>query len=296
MTINLDLFRQHLIYETNTSAEMICQDIKEIANLDRESELQKQKYNRYAKYFGIAIGVCFLLFLVSGIFDFIPLAGIFMIAGFISIIGLIWALIQASKHGKFDLANYRHQVASEIVKMVSRDMPLDATISVRLVLSLPTQKNKLVETIPHPYQSGFKIDTFQDEWLKIRGTFTDNTDFYLTATETSQTKYGWKRSRSGKSKYKSKTKSKGTDLDLTMHYPVKKYGAIQALRGDVVNAFKLPEKVVLKKLKQGEKNLNAIAHIPSEIANDKFSIYQAVTMMFLSTYQVLNLAKVLSKK
>jgi hypothetical protein len=296
MTINLDLFRQHLIYETSTSAEIIYQDLEQISNLDREAELQKQKYHRYAKYFGIGIGVGIAVFIVS-VFLEISLVILASVLGLlITIIGLIWALVQAARHGKFDLANYRHEVTSDIVKMLSRDLPPDANISLRLVLSSPTQKNKLIETIPHPYQSGFKIDTFQDEWLKIRGTFTDNTDFYLTATETSQTKHGWKRSRSGKSKYKSKTKSKGIDIDLTMHYPVKKYGAIKALRQDVVQAFKLPEKVLLKKLKQGDKNLNAIAHVPSHLANNQFPIYQTVMMMFLSTYQVLNLARVLSKK
>jgi hypothetical protein len=296
MTINLDLFRQHLIYETNTSPESIDRDLEQIANLDRESELQKQKYNSYATYFGIAIGICVVLFFLSGIFEIVPLTLISILVGLISIIGLIWALIQAARHGKFDLANYRHEVTSDIVKMLSRDMPQDANISVRLVLSSPTQKNKLIETIAHPYQSGFKIDTFEDEWLKIRGTFTDNTDFDLTATEISQTKYGWKRSRSGKSKYKSKTKSRGTDINLIMHYPVKKYGAIKVLKEDLVNAFKLPQDVLLKKLKQGEKNLNAIAHVPGNFSDNKVLIYQTVAMMFLSTYQVLNLARVLSKK
>jgi hypothetical protein len=296
MTINLDLFRQHLIYETNTSPENIDRDLEQIANLDREAELQKQKYNRYAIYCLIAAVVFLLIFILSPQFGLIDLGKIFLVGLIISIIGLILTSIQAARHGKFDLANYRYQATSDIAKMLSRDLPQDANISVRLVLSSPTQKNKLIQTIAHPYQSGFKIDTFEDEWLKIRGTFTDNTDFNLTATEISQTKHGWKRGRSGKSKYKSKTKSRGNKINLIIHYPVKKYGAIKVLQKDLASAFKLPQSALLKKLKQGEKNLNAIAHIPDNPSGNKTLIYQTVTMMFLSTYQVLNLARVLSKK
>jgi uncharacterized membrane protein YfbV (UPF0208 family) len=296
MALNLNVFHQHLIYETKASAETIHQDIEQIAILDREAELQVQKYDRYARYFGIGIFVFFILVFILLAIDIIPLASIAAIAFIISIAGISWTLIQRSKHKKFDLSNSRYEVLSDIIRMVSRDMSENEYISVRLVLSSPTHKNKLIQSVPHPYQSGFKLDTFADEWLRIKGFFADKSYFDLIATETRITKHGWKRNARGKSKHKSKTKLKGMNLHLTIHYPLKKYGAIQAIDRDINDAFKLPNNVTLKRLKRTAKNLTAIAYVPGDLAENRALIYQTVTMMFLSTYQVLNLARVLSKK
>ena len=150
-------------------------------------------------------------------------------------------------------------------------------------------------TLKHPHKSGWKIDHYRHEWLSFRGKFIDKNNFYLTIAKLSKTAYGTKRSSSGKIKNKSKDKDLGLELSLICKYSQKRYGAIKLLKDDFISALKIPSECKTRKIRLTDKAIIWVVRISPQFSNKVDSIYQAIMMMFLSLYQVLNLAKKLTK-
>lgn len=176
--------------------------------------------------------------------------------------------------------------------MLSRDM--DSNAEVEIYLSSQSFKDK-IGSVPHPNKSGWKIEQYKQEWLTLKGKFLDKTYFELTLTELSKTIRGKKRTSSGKIKQKSKTKIQGLNIKLRLTYPQGRYGAVKVLKNDVNDAVKIPYFCQLKLLKITDKNLYFVVKILPDFAERKEEIYQTIAMMFLSLYQILNLAKMLSR-
>lgn len=290
MPINLKDFRRNLIYEVTAPAPIILRDLNVMATIDRIAEAKQKRFTKML--IGFIVGAFLSIFLAS----VLNKIGVVLLIGFA--IAAIYAGIMRIKHKHLNLQNQRYELLKKILEMLGRDMENNTKVNVHLVLSPPTQKNKRINTIPHPYQSGFKIDLFRDEWLKLQGQFLDKTHFILTATELYQTKYGWKRSRSGKSKYKSKSKPKGLEFSLELTCSRRRYGAIKVLQNKVTSAVKLPDKILVKRLKVTDKEMKLTTKMPpSYLSGDSTNlVYRTITMMYFSLYQVLNLAKLLSKK
>jgi hypothetical protein len=285
MAVELSSLRKNLIYQNTAAIAQVVNDLDEIAALDLVAEKQQARYRNLLICFGIAAFVSV----------FIPGAGI-ILCPILAIVAAIFGILMARK-GRLNVANYRYGVAKKVLEMLARDVNETEPISFTLVLSKPTQKEKQTHTAPHPYRPNWKIDFFQDTWLQVQSRFLDGNKFLLTATEVAQTQYGWKRSSSGKSKYKSKTKSKRLELNLEMDYSAKRYGAVPILRDEAKGAVQLPPEVVLKRLDIDEKDIHLRVKMPPWTQPEQIEhFYQAIAMMFLSVYQVLNLARVISKK
>lgn len=285
MPIQHATFRKDLTYIAKEVSTQILQDLQEITTLDRIAERKQARYRNLL--IGFAIGAFVILF--------IPVVGVF-IALLLAIAAIVFAVMMV-REGRLNVVNYRYEIARRTLEMLGRDVGSTEPLDLTLILSKPDHKNKKVDTIPHPRRSGWKIDRFQDPWLQIQGSFLDGTDFLLKATEFYQTQYGWKRSSSGKSKYKSKSKSKSLVFDLTLDYSNKRSGAMQMLQDEAAGALQLPDQVKVKRLETTEKDIHLVVKMPPWIEPQQVdTLYQAIAMMFLSLYQVLNLAKVLSKK
>jgi hypothetical protein len=296
MPINLETFCEYLTYEANAPIEKIWEDIEEIAQLDRDAEAKQAQFNKLLTGFIIAAIIIFILLFISLSSGIQPLT---IIGSTLFISCIIVAILIGSKsqaYSRLNLPNYRYELLRKILEMCQRDIENNSSVSVRLVLSKPTEKNKVVKTIPHPYQSGFKVDLYRDEWLKVKGEFLDRSRFVLSATELAQTKHGWKRSRSGKSKYKSKSKSRGLNITLMLDYSLRKYGAIKILKNEAMSAIQLPQSTQIKQLKLTDKSIDLTVKVPASNDWHTEDIYKNITMMFLSLYQILNLARLLSKK
>ncbi|YAF97340.1 MAG: hypothetical protein AB3A66_06670 [Nodularia sp. CChRGM 3473] len=301
MPIELQQFRKQLIYEATEPFASITTDLDDLATLSRLSELRKNKYGKIAFcYFLGAVTLGVLTFIISG--SGIASAWIGVVIsllnlGFIGlIIAWIYALIIRYKFSRLNIINYRYEVTEKILKMLARD--IDKMTLVYMKLSF--QKNEInehkVDTIPHPYKAGWKIDIYQNQWLNIQGKFLDRTHFALTVTGLSKRQYGWKRSSSGKSKHKSKVKFEGLDVNLSLIYPQRRYGAVKVLKNEVSAAIKLPSLAAVRSLKVTDKAIHLTVRIEPNVAESQEKIYQTIVAMFLSLYQVLNLAKMLSKE
>lgn len=300
MPIELPQFQKSLIYETKAPVSYVIADLQEIESLDKLAELQQKKYGKQALYYFLAAVIAIVLIMVAlsvvvnqtlldAVIIFLSLASVGLI------FACIYALIKRAKFGRLNVANYRYELAKKVLRMLARDMNTETEVEVRLSFQdIRKQENK-TETINHPHKSGWKIDKYEHEWLKIRGQFCDKTRFVLSATGLSKSQYGWKRSSSGKSKYKTKSKSLGLDVLLHLTYPQRRYGAVKILQSDITDAVKLPKLSYMRELNVNEKSIHMNVRIAPQVEDNLEELYQTITMMFLSLYQVLNLAKVLSK-
>lgn len=289
MSIDPDKLLETLTYKATAPSSEICQDLHDISKLDRVVE-KKQAFWNQVRNIGF-VGV-FLWFFVAFLFSGAFLA-VFMILWLVFLGLAIVGLIQGHNYHKKNIPNHRYRLAENFIDLLDRDRDKSQPLSIRLILSQPLDDSKKISTDPHPTRRGWKVESFEDNWLVLQGAFVDGTEFFISSTENFQRKSGTKRSRSGKTKFKSKTKYKGEQMELSLNFPKKRYGGIKILQYDAKGAVQLPKNARVKRLKVADNKMQLTVKLKP--ASEE-SIYQTVTMMLMSLYQVLNLAQKLTKK
>ncbi len=308
MAVDLKHLRKNLTYQKTAPVKQVSIDMSAIAKIDKDAEAKLKRFQ-----------ILFLVTIVIVFFSVLMLAGANTLTSLIApilVIGLIAGTyfgIMWVRYGRINVPNYRYGTLNKVLPLLGHDLETNANVNVKLVLSRATEKKKRLNTMPHPSRRGWKIDRFRDDWLVAQGQFIDGTQFVLTAAELAVAQHGWKRSRSGKMKHKRKEKTKALELSLTLNFPRRKYGAISVLRNDAVDAIQLPEHVQLKSFRVKDNSLYLKVKTPPWVdklpnsmntwgtANPRSvqsveALYKTISMMFLSLYHILNLARTLSKK
>ncbi len=208
----------------------------------------------------------------------------------ILIISTIFCYIKLSYYKKLKLRDERYELPKKILSMVNRDRTPNSKVKIGIHFTPAGEMGKKIQTLPHPSKRGWKLDIFEDQWLTLEGKFQDSTNFSLTVTELNRRAYG----TNARGKSKSKNKPKGTEINLKLSFPSKKYGSIHVIQKAAPEAVKLPEQVNLKRMKVTGKAIELTVNTPHFFKQEE--MYQTITMMFLSLYQVLNFAKMLSKR
>ena len=301
MAINRKTFAKDLTYQADTSVRQIFKDLKELAEI---KQLAEQKVAYFSKLAGWSwLGI--VLIIIIGLFSIIGLFGFF--GGWTSLIGLgflilavlllpvlifvaIFCSVKWNYYHKLKLRDDRYELSKKIVSMVNRDLTPNRNVKIMIHFTHGGEKGKKIQTLSHPRNRGW-INIFEDQWLILEGNFLDSTNFFLTVTELNRTTY--KRKAGGKLK-NTKNKPKGTEINLKLSFPRKKYGSIHVIQNAAPEAVKLPEEVNLKRMKVTPKAIDLTVNTPHFFKQEE--MYQTITMMFLSLYQILNFAKLLSRK
>jgi hypothetical protein len=283
MAIDSKTFQKTLTYTATACSKQIFQDLEAIAKIDKEVEKNKSKFT--AIFFISLIGAFILAFLTPTV----P-ALRFLVVG--CIISMVVGNIFMVRYSRLHIPNYRYELLKKVLSMLERDRKQDTDVNINLILSSPTDKTKQTSTGSHPYRQGWNIKFFQNEWLNLEGKLLDNNRFQLTLTELYQIASG----RNFRGKYKSKTKAKGGEILLKLVFSQRQYGAIKLLKQEAQEAIRLPEKVRFRSLNVTDKAILLKVKLAPELMNNQAVLYQTITMMLLSLYQILNLAKLLSKK
>ncbi|MBD2387323.1 hypothetical protein [Cylindrospermum sp. FACHB-282] len=290
MPIELNRFSKNLSYELTAPIQNIVVDLQEIAEIDKLAEIKQKQSGKKALYYFLGLVASVVVIFIIPIFAVVI---ILVVLGLIIV--FIRELITWFKFSKLNISNYRYEVAKQILQMLDRDIEKTADVELQLSFQPIDKKEYKTTTMPHPDKSGWKIDNHEHVWLKIQGQFLDKTRFQLTANGLSKRQYGWKRSSSGKSKHKSKTKSRGLDISLILNYSQRRYRSVKILENEISDAVKLPATSYMRGVKVTDKEMHLVVRVASQMAENKEEIYQTIAMMFLSLYQVLNLAKKLAK-
>ncbi len=296
MAINLKTFAKDLTYRADTSVRQIVKDLKELAEIKQLAEKKVAFFRTLAV--GIWLGI--VLIIIVGFFAaFNNVAlmlfltewmsvGIFMFL--ILIITAIFCSVKQSYYNKLKLRDERCELPKKILSMVNRDRTPNSNVKIMIHFTPAGEKGKKIQTLPHPSKRGWKLDIFEDQWLTLEGKFIDSTNFSLTLTDLNRRAYGY----NPRGKRKSKNKPKGTEINLKLSFPSKKYGSIHVIQKAAPEAVKLPEDVNLKRMKVTPKAIDLTVNTPHFFNQEE--MYQTITMMFLSLYQILNFAKMLSKR
>jgi len=295
MAINLKTFAKDLNYQADTSVRQIFKDLKEIAEI---KQLAEQKV-AYFKNLAIWSWLGIVLIIIGWFFALFNFLTDWMSFGFflfvILIIPAIFCSVKWNYYHKLRLRDERCELPKKIVSMVNRDRTPNSNVKILVHFTPAGGKGKKIKTLPHPSKRGWKLDIFEDQWLTLEGKFLDRTNFFLTVTELNRRAYGWN-TVNNKSKWKIKDKYKGTEINLRLTFPSKKYGATSFLQQATQSAVKLPAGigVQLKQIKVAGKAIDLTVNTPLNLNQE--GLYKTITMMFLSLYQVLNFAKMLSRK
>lgn len=309
MAINWRKFRQTLRYANTAAHQEIMADLDAIAGYDkREDNLKQRRQNVLILASALLSGLLLPIILKAAFgtwpqpsFWLLPMWVMMAFQCYILLGGVSLALsifLGLDHHVQYTVDKYRHTTAALTLSMLGRDIAQTEIVNVTLACNALKQRRwleflRLIKTQAHPQRLGWKIESFTDRWLMLSGKLLDGSLFNLAVTEYEVRSYGYKRGRSGKSKPKSKPKSKDLRLNLILTVPRKKYGALPVLQDEALGAIKLPESAKVKRLKVGDRRLHlAVKLDPS----GKDMTYQVITMMFLSLYQILNLARKLSKQ
>jgi hypothetical protein len=292
MAINLKTFAKDLTYQADTSVRQIFKDLKELAEIKQLAEQKVAFYSSFGCW-----GVVYIIFVI---FVFFFALNIFYINGtsfgffmfVILMIPIIFFSVKQSYYNKLKLREERCELPQKILSMVNRDRAPNSKVKIMIHFTPADKMGKKIQTLPHPHirKQGWKLDIFEDQWLTLEGKFLDSTNFLLTVTDLNRTAYG----RNPRGKPKSKNKQKGTEINLKLSFPRKKYGSIHVIQKAAPEAVKLPEEVNLKRMKVTGKAIDLTVNTPHFFKQEE--MYQTITMMFLSLYQILNFAKLLSKR
>jgi hypothetical protein len=290
MAINLKTFAKDLTYQADTSVRQIFKDLKELAEIKQLAEQKVAFYSSFGCW-----GVVYIIFVI---FVFFFALNIFYINGtsfgffmfVILMIPIIFFSVKQSYYNKLKLREERCELPKKILSMVNRDRTPKSNVKILIHFTPAGKMGKKIQTLPHPSKRGWKLDIFEDQWLTLEGKFLDSTNFSLTVTELNRRAYG----TNARGKSKSKNKPKGTEINLKLSFPSKKYGSIHVIQKAAPEAVKLPEEVNLKRMKVTPKAIDLTVNTPHFFKQEE--MYQTITMMFLSLYQILNFAKMLSKR
>jgi hypothetical protein len=301
MAINLKTFAKNLTYQADTSVRQIFKDLKELAEIKQLAEKKVAYFRTWAV--GIWLGI--VLIIIVGFFAaFNNLSLMLFLTEWMSVIFFIFLIliitaifcsVKQSYYNKLKLRDERYELPKKIVSMVNRDRTPKSNVKIMIHFTPAGKMGKKIQTLPHPLirigrKQGWKLDIFEDQWLTLEGKFLDSTNFFLTVTELNRTAYG----QNARGKWKSKDKPKGTEINLKLSFPRKKYGSIHVIQKAAPEAVKLPEEVNLKRMKVTPKAIDLTVNTP--YFSNYPEMYQTITMMFLSLYQILNFAKMLSKR
>jgi hypothetical protein len=291
MAINLKTFAKDLTYQADTSVRQIFKDLKEIAEIKQLAEQKAAYFSKLAgwSWLGIVLIIIIGLFFPSlNTWTSLRGLGFFLLA--VLIVPAIFCSVKGNYYHKLKLRDDRYELSKKIVSMVNRDRTPKSNVKILIHFTPAGKRGKKIQTLPHPHKRGWKLDIFEDQWLTLEGKFLDSTNFSLTLTDLNRRAYG----TNPRGKSKSKNKPKGTEINLKLSFPRKKYGSIHVIQNAAPEAVKLPEEVNLKRMKVTGKAIDLTVNTPHFFKQEE--MYQTITMMFLSLYQVLNFAKLLSKR
>jgi hypothetical protein len=291
MAINLTTFAKDLTYQADTSVRQISKDLKELAEIKQLAEQKVAYFRKLAVGSWVGIVLIIIIGFFSAFFDVLTNLiglGFFLLA--VLIVPAIFCSVKQSYYNKLKLRDERCELPKKILSMVNRDRTPNSNVKIMIHFTPAGEKGKKIQTLRHPRKRGWQLDIFGDQWLTLEGKFQDSTNFFLTVTELNRTAYG----QNARGKWKIKNKPKGTEINLKLSFPSKKYGSIHVIQKAAPEAVKLPEEVNLKRMKVTGKAIDLTVNTPHFFKQEE--MYQTITMMFLSLYQILNFAKLLSKR
>ncbi|NJL00670.1 MAG: hypothetical protein HC910_08910 [Spirulinaceae cyanobacterium SM2_1_0] len=186
----------------------------------------------------------------------------------------------------FSERSYRHECLSRLLTLLERDIAPDQKLRLRLDLAPITDSRKSVSKAPNRRHRERQNEYFEDNWLKLRSAFADGTKFQLTVLE----RYIVCTWRNQNNNARRREKHKGFKIDLALRYAAEQHADLARLANIARSAVQLPQVAQLQGLEIQRDRLAMKVTLPQEASAALLA--QTITLMLLSAYQILNLARI----
>jgi len=290
-------FRHSAIYEWRGDPQTINHHIAHIRQLDIQVEQEIETLRKSGSkrtIWGVVLG---LVGLILGVLV-VPLILLFI--GIPLFISGMMRSAEANKRNALDYDNKRYELVRRLLEVVGRELEWSEPVHLYMDLrpaELP-QKVRGAYKLFDNFMGGMTQTNYQDDWLWLQGQLVDGTQFTATMAERARVRAGYKRGASGKLKHKTKRKSKHY-LGLQLKVRPKKYPGVFGIAQRGHPAVQLPPYCQPKSLKTKRNTVRLMAVLPhpwQEPAPGAMLDHRprgstVFAMMFLSLYQMLNLAK-----
>jgi hypothetical protein len=291
MLAHLNHFQQTRIYQNSVSLPALQKDLSKITEIDRNAEREQI---RTEKIYRIGIWAIFI-FLIGSII----LTGGFVVGIFVLIPGFTTVCIYYQKSRKAAFLNLaqrrdRYRILAQLSDFWKKDASSQNKFKITLDLNPPDISSKLIHEKTLPRRKNGRIKIYHDSYLKVKGALLDGNKFYLQITEYYQTKTWMNVNR----KYRFRPKKKGFNILLILSFSHDYDEILERLQQNLDRAVKLPKTVILKpvQLKPGKLHLKAKIPPQTSLQSQYNLLTQTVKMLFLSGYQILNLARMVNSK
>ncbi|MEM7232781.1 MAG: hypothetical protein AAF517_11425 [Planctomycetota bacterium] len=299
MSIDLEQLSKGLKYHEDAGVDAVRADMDVLRRLDDVAESEEAKWRNLGCGSIILLILAMVGMAASGMLDSSPVVAVPTIIVFVG--ATIFCFVQKSRKGRLNLTNRRYELVDGLLHLLKVDMSKDAVVHVAIDFNRSDSKEKFVR---NGQANTWKVKFYEDPWLELKGRLLDGTSFQLGITDRTQHRSKTKRSASGKLKTKSKSKRSSVAV-LRLKIKPRKYPGLEAYAEDAEGALQLPTSamgkdmfvdengLVLKVLLNDSWKANARKHHEEAVVGDGIDI---TARMFLSCYQVLNLAKTVAKR
>jgi hypothetical protein len=293
MNTRLEQFKKTKLYEGEFTVKELYDDIESIAQLDDRAEILK---SRWEKTFGVACTGLFGSFFILAI-----IGDVGYVLTAISVALGVLSGVKSFTTGKFDTEDRRYEFVKGTIKLIAGDLEETTPLSLRMNLDKPNRRDT---EDGKGEANGWKVKYYRDPWLDLQGRFADGTKFQLLALEKYQYRTRWARSSSGKTKRKTKSKT-ATEFMVNLRPKSRRYPQLENLADKAQGAVKLPRGMIMKNIALSENRASLRTnvkeqwhgtHASSDAMPGNLDASHGVAAMFLSLYQILNLAKETAKR
>lgn len=288
------------------TADDIQRGVAEIRQLDKRSEKNR---SRGCLFSVLGIAGTFGSFFVAAILN-MP---VLLLGSLASVVVVIWSIALNLLNRKTDFENRRYELVAKVTDLLGKDMSPDAQFDLALNLLPQDDKSKYVRD---GKAGRWNVKHFHDPWLVLEGRLLDGTKFSVHMAEKHQARSCRKRGRSGKMKFKSKSKN-SSEMTLYLKVKSEKYPQLATLGEAAQGAVQIPTWAAIKSLDVTAESLNLRVTTPTAWnvepppppadaatdnkkpklrSNTSADGSELVMSMFLSLYQILNLARAISKR
>ncbi|MDY6782323.1 MAG: hypothetical protein SW833_07195 [Cyanobacteriota bacterium] len=307
--MNIEQFQQGLAYRKTVPIRQLKQDLEKIAEFARFHEAENNKGKKLTRrgFLFIVISVVgssVIFVLANALMEISVLVGTLLALPILLLVlmmpvGIVIAIlgyVQQKRHHSFSLLGRRHryQLLQSLMEVWQKDFNFSQKLKLSLDLRRQDEKEKFHKQEPYANRKKGKIDFYRDEWLKVKGQFLDETKFFLQVTERHQVR-SWK-NENGKKRVRSIIK--GFEILLTLKYIPERYPGVLNLKERANSAVQLPATVKLKRLKIADDKLTMKAKVTLFNSRGKLKdlLFQSIILMFMSLYQILNLARAINQR
>jgi hypothetical protein len=169
-----------LAFSQTGTVDEILNGLRDLQKRDDLIEAQARLCGKKATRWGIGLGVCFVLGIISLVLSLLPLFGVVFVVGIACLICMIYWIVQSSRWSAQDMEDRRLALALKFFEVLGRDVPKKAKCAVDINFDGYLQHGQLLEQQGGGWLNPITVKKFADTWFTARGRLSDGNQFRVS--------------------------------------------------------------------------------------------------------------------